>query len=172
MGCATFTSWMPRRCERWPSNGRGSTPPGQTPPGSTPPDRAGILAPVTGGSDSPQRRSIRIFPNAPSAVDGVAAGRVSAYAGTALTVNDLLAKTSSALERARPFTDLVIDGEVVKGYGAFGCRKHDTRLRGAFNQVLGATAGTEKHVELVTPFGFTREMMPGGVTAAELCEAS
>lgn len=113
---------------------------------------------------------IRIFPDAPSAVDGVAAGRVSAYAGTALTVNDLLSKTSAPLERAQPFTDLVIDGEVIKGYGAFGFRKSDASLHDAFNQVLRGTVGTDKHLELVAPFGFTREMMPGGVTAAELCE--
>ncbi|HZD53575.1 MAG TPA: ectoine/hydroxyectoine ABC transporter substrate-binding protein EhuB [Woeseiaceae bacterium] len=113
---------------------------------------------------------IRIFPDAPSAVDGVAARRVSAYAGTALTVNDLLSKTSADLERARPFTDLVIDARVIKGYGAFGFRKSDRRLRDKFNQILHGIVGSEKHLELVAPFGFTREMMPGDTTAAELCE--
>ncbi len=113
---------------------------------------------------------VRIFPDAPSAVDGVAAGRVSAYAGTALTVNDLLGKTSAPLERAMPFTDLVIDGSVVKGYGAFGFRKSDRKFRDAFNQALRATIGTPKHAELVEPIGFTADMLPGRVTAAELCE--
>lgn len=113
---------------------------------------------------------IRIFPDAPSAVDGVAAGRVSAYAGTALTINDLLAKTSAPLQRAMPFTDLVIDGEVIKGYGAYGFRKSDRRLRDSFNQVLRATVGTARHLELIEPFGFTADMLPGNVTAAELCE--
>jgi polar amino acid transport system substrate-binding protein len=112
---------------------------------------------------------ILIFPDAPSAVDGVAAGRASAYAGTALTVNDLLAKTSAPLERAMPFTELVIDGEVIKGYGAFGFRKSDRPFRDAFNQVLRATIGTPRHAELVAPFGFTADMLPGQVTAAELC---
>src|SRR5690606_36076702 len=68
---------------------------------------------------------IVIFPGAPSAVDGVAAGRASAYAATALTINDLLSRTSAPLERAMPFEDLVLDGEVMKGYGAFGFRKPD-----------------------------------------------
>lgn len=113
---------------------------------------------------------IKIFPDAPSAVDGVAAGRVSAYAGTALTVNDLLGKTSAPLQRALPFTDLVIDGEVIKGYGAFGFRASDRKFRDAFNQVLRATVGTPKHAELVEPFGFTEDMLPGNVTAAELCK--
>ena len=113
---------------------------------------------------------IRIFPDAPSAVDGVAAERVSAYAGTSLTVNDLLGKTSAPLQRALPFTDLVIDGEVVKGYGAFGFRKRERPFRDAFNQALRATVGTPKHAELVEPFGFTADMLPGNVTAAELCK--
>ena len=112
---------------------------------------------------------IRIFPDAPSAVDGVAAGRVSAYAGTALTVNDLLGKTSAPLQRALPFTDLVIDGEVIKGYGAFGFRKDDEAFRDAFNQVLRATVGTPRHLELIEPFGFTADMLPGDATATELC---
>ncbi|MGH8194479.1 MAG: ectoine/hydroxyectoine ABC transporter substrate-binding protein EhuB, partial [Woeseiaceae bacterium] len=114
---------------------------------------------------------IRIFPDAPSAVDGVAAGRASAYAGTALTVNDLLSKSSAPLERATPFTDLTIDGEIIKGYGAFGFRMGDRKFRDAFNQVLRATVGTPRHGKLVEPFGFSSDMLPGRVTASQLCEA-
>ena len=115
---------------------------------------------------------IRIFPGAPAAVDGVAAGRASAYAATALTVNDLLRRSSGPLERAMPFTDLIIDDKVVKGYGAFGFRKTDKALRDAFNQVLNASLGTPQHQELIAPFGFTPDMLPAGVLAAELCEAA
>jgi polar amino acid transport system substrate-binding protein len=113
---------------------------------------------------------IVVFPDAPSAIDGVAASRVSAYGGTALTVNDLLSKTAAPLERAEPFTDLVIDDETIKGYGAFGFRRSDKALRDAFNQALKATVGTPRHVQLIEPFGFTPDMLPGRVTAAELCE--
>jgi polar amino acid transport system substrate-binding protein len=111
-----------------------------------------------------------IFPGAPSAVDGVAARRASAYAATALTVNDLLSKTSAPLERARPFEDLVLDGEVIKGYGAFGFRKRDAGFLDAFNSVLSSTIGTPVHAKLIAPFGFTQDMLPGKVTAAALCE--
>lgn len=112
---------------------------------------------------------IRIFPDAPSAVDGVAAGRVSAYAGTSLTVNDLLSKTDAPLARAEPFEDPVIDGKPVKGFGAFGFRRNDRTFRDAFNQVLKATIGTPQHLELVEPFGFGENTLPGDVTAAQLC---
>lgn len=112
---------------------------------------------------------IVIFPGAPAAVDGVAAGRASAYAATALTVNDLLQRTSAPLERAMPLEDLVLDGNVVKGYGAFGFRKSDEALWEAFNAILSTTVGTPMHEKLVEPFGFTRDMLPGNVTAASLC---
>jgi polar amino acid transport system substrate-binding protein len=115
---------------------------------------------------------IRIFPNAPSALDGVAAGRVSAYAGTALTVNDLLSKSQAPLERAQPFEDLVLNGKAVKGYGAFGFRKRDQALQEAFNQVLRGTIGTPQHIDMVEPFGFGRQTLPGAVTAAALCTTS
>lgn len=114
---------------------------------------------------------IVIFPGAPSAVDGVAAGRASAYAATALTINDLLSRTSAPLERAMPFEDLVLDGKVIKGYGAFGFRKSDEALLEAFNSVLAGTIGTPMHAKIVEPFGFTPDMLPGEVTAASLCEA-
>ncbi len=113
---------------------------------------------------------VRIFPNAPAAVDGVAAGRASVYAGTDLTVNDLLGKTNAALERAEPFADLVLNGQVVKGYGAFGFRKDDVGLQEAFDQALRATIGTPQHLRLVEPFGFNEQTLPGTVTATELCQ--
>lgn len=116
------------------------------------------------------RSRIVIFPDAPSALEGVAAQRVDAYAATALTVNDLLRRAGNpALERAQPFTDPVVEGRPVRGYGAFGFRKEDEALRRAFNEVLGRLIGTPRHLELVRPFGFTELEQPGKVTAASLC---
>lgn len=111
-----------------------------------------------------------VFPDAPSAVAGVQAGRVDAYAGTSLTVQDLLDKSSSgALERADPFSGPVLDGHAVKGYGAFGFRQEDDTLREAFNEQLARFIGTPGHLELVRPFGFTENDLPGDVTAKQLC---
>jgi polar amino acid transport system substrate-binding protein len=115
---------------------------------------------------------VEILPDAPSAVEAVKSGRIDAYAGTSLTVQDLVDKDqSNTVERATPFTDPVIDGEEVKGYGAFGFRKDDEEFRNAFNQELNAFIGTPEHLDLVRPFGFTENELPGGVTAEELCEA-
>jgi polar amino acid transport system substrate-binding protein len=114
-----------------------------------------------------------VFPDAPGALEGVAAGRVEAYAGTSLTVNSLLARADSqAIERAAPFEDPVIDGKSVRGYGAFGFRKDDRRLLEAFNEALARYVGSPQHLEAVGPFGFTAAELPKGATAASLCNPS
>jgi polar amino acid transport system substrate-binding protein len=111
-----------------------------------------------------------VFPDAPSALEGVAAGRVDAFAGTSLTVNSLLARADSpALERAAPFEDPVIEGKPVRGYGAFGFRKDDRKLITAFNEALARHVGTPSHLQTVKPFGFTAAELPGKATAAALC---
>jgi polar amino acid transport system substrate-binding protein len=113
---------------------------------------------------------VQVFPDAPSAVAGVAAGRIDAYAGTSLTIQDIISKTTDdALERATPFTDPVIDGKSVRGYGAFAFRKSDQALVEAFNRELARFIGTPEHRKLVEPFGFTEQELPGEVTAAQLC---
>jgi polar amino acid transport system substrate-binding protein len=118
------------------------------------------------------RSRIVIFPDAPSALEGVLAQRVDAYAATALTVNDLLRRAGDAsLERAEPFADPVIEGRAVRGYGAFGFRKGDDTLARAFNDALAKLIGTPRHRELVQPFGFSAREQPGSVTAAALCRA-
>ena len=116
------------------------------------------------------RERIVVFPDAPSALEGVIAGRIDAYAATALTVNDLLRRAGAgAVERADPFSDPVVKGETVRGYGAFGFRKNDQALVAAFNAALEKLIGTPRHAELVRPFGFTEREQPGQVTAEALC---
>lgn len=112
-----------------------------------------------------------VFPDAVSALSGVQAGRADAYAATALTVNDLMGKTSasSGLEKAEPFQDPVIDGKDVRGYGAYAFRAEDKAFADAFNAELAKFIGTQEHQKLVAPFGFTAQELPKGVTAAQLC---
>jgi len=114
---------------------------------------------------------IFVLPDAPSAVAGIRAGRVDAYAGTSLTIQDLLQKAGdSNLERAMPFKDPVMDGKSVTGFGAFGFHKEDTELVNAFNEQLQAFIGSEEHLKLVEAFGFTKENLPGDQTAEDLCK--
>ncbi|MDQ2188044.1 ectoine/hydroxyectoine ABC transporter substrate-binding protein EhuB [Alcaligenaceae bacterium A4P071] len=112
-----------------------------------------------------------VFPDPVSALSGVQAGRADAYAGTALTIADLMTKTKpkDGLERAEPFTDPVIDGKDVRGYGAFAFRNADQAFRDAFNAELTKLIGTEEHRKIVDPFGFSTAELPTGVTTAKLC---
>lgn len=114
---------------------------------------------------------IAVLPDAPSAVAAVQADRIDAYAGTALTIQDMLNKAGEgSVERAKPFKDPVIEGKMVIGYGAFGIRKEDKALLEAFNKRLEAFIGSEQHRTLVRPFGFTEAELPGNVTAESLCQ--
>lgn len=115
-------------------------------------------------------KQIKVLPDAPSALEAVAAGRIDAYGGTSLTVRDLVKKANNPnLEIAKPFTDPVIDGKEIRGYGAFAFRKDDEELVEAFNQELEQFIGSEEHEELVKPFGFAAPELPGDVTATSLC---
>jgi polar amino acid transport system substrate-binding protein len=116
-------------------------------------------------------KQVEIFPDAPSAVEAVKAGRIDAYGGTSLTVQDMVDKSPGGVERAKDFIDPVIDGESVKGYGAFGFRQEDEEFRNAFNERLSAYIGTPEHLETVRPFGFTENDLPGDATAEALCAA-
>lgn len=112
---------------------------------------------------------IVVFPDAASAMAGVQAGRVDAYAATALTVNDLLRRQDKGVERADPFTDPELDGQTVRGYGAFAFRQADESLRVVFDEALLNYLGSAEHQEAVAPYGFTAAELPGEVTAASLC---
>lgn len=111
-----------------------------------------------------------VFPDAPSAIAGVQADRVDAYAGTSLTVQDLLDKAQDdSVERATPFEDPVIDGKKVQGCGAFGFRTGDAALRQEFDRRLKEFLGGEAHGALVRPFGFTKADIDKRPTTQALC---
>lgn len=102
-----------------------------------------------------------VFPDAPSALAGVEAERIEAYAGTSLTVQDLLQRRGSdALERAQPFTQPTLDGRSLQGCGAFAFRPGDEDLQLAFDTVLADYLGSDEHQRVVAPFGFGAEQLP------------
>ncbi|MFC6672874.1 ectoine/hydroxyectoine ABC transporter substrate-binding protein EhuB [Marinobacterium aestuariivivens] len=108
------------------------------------------------------------LPDYPSGVAALKAGRIDALAGTVLTMAEL-GKKDDAVMLAQPFEDLVIDGKKVNGYGGFGFRPGDERLRDAFNEHLAGFIGSDEHIALVEPYGFGRHTLPGDVTAEQLC---
>src|SRR3546814_16214884 len=99
-----------------------------------------------------------VFPDVVSALSGVQAGRADAYGATAMTINDLMKKSATAdLEKAEPFTDQVIEGKSVRGYGAFAFRKDDQAFFDAFNAALAKFIGTEEPPKRRNPVRFHKK---------------
>jgi polar amino acid transport system substrate-binding protein len=113
---------------------------------------------------------VLVVPDFPTATASVQTGRGDAVALTALSAQNLIDTANDpGIERARPFTDPVIDGKVARGYSGYGFRKENTELRDFFNQELAKFVGTPEHLALIGPFGFTESELPGDKTAAQLC---
>ncbi|MEW4451531.1 ectoine/hydroxyectoine ABC transporter substrate-binding protein EhuB [Bremerella sp. JC817] len=116
-------------------------------------------------------RQIAVYSDYASALLGLKGDQIDAVAATDLTVNDLLAKQASdEIEKAQPFSDPVIDGQEIRGYGAFGFRQEDVAIRERFNEELAKFIGSPEHLQLVKPFGFDESTLPGNKTAKELTQ--
>lgn len=116
----------------------------------------------------PEERIV-VFPDNASGVAGLRAGRCDALALTSLTIRDLLQRGADQdMESATPFSDPVIDGKPVRGYGAFALRTTDLALCDAFNRELRSFLGSPDHAELIKPFGFGPEHHAGGMTVAQV----
>lgn len=122
------------------------------------------------GIQQPQRST---FPDGPSAIKGLQAGRIDVFSLTTLSARSLVEKAKDPnIELASPFTDPVVDGKSVKGCGGYGFRKQDQALRDAFNQELGKAKQDGTVLRLIQPFGFEESDIAGPEDIADkLCAA-
>ncbi|MFJ9814443.1 ectoine/hydroxyectoine ABC transporter substrate-binding protein EhuB [Streptomyces sp. NPDC101151] len=109
---------------------------------------------------------ILIVPDQVAGLNAVEAGRVDAFAGTALTTREVVKKSAKA-EATRPFTPLVKGKPHVDG-GAFAFRSAETNLRDAFNVELRKLRKSGELFRILRPFGFTKAELTD-LTAKELC---
>jgi polar amino acid transport system substrate-binding protein len=109
-----------------------------------------------------------LYRNFEQAIEALKTGEVDAVGLTSLSTQSLV-EGEPDLEATPQFFP-TIDGEEVKGYGAFAFRKDDAALLQAFNAELAELIGTEEHWRLVEPFGFGPDMAPDRSTA-ELCQS-
>jgi polar amino acid transport system substrate-binding protein len=117
-----------------------------------------------------QEQNVSVFPDGPSAIEGLRSGRVDAFAATSLTASDLLRKLDdAALELAQPFEQPQREGKAVLGCGAFAFRKGDEAWRDAFDRELATFIGSESHAKLVAEFGFGEPTRVEGTTRSALC---
>ncbi len=121
------------------------------------------------GTGIPEDR-LQILLDNPSGMAAVVTGQADAFALSSIVIQNMIDTAANpAIERATPFTDPVIDGASVRGYGAFGFRKDDADFVAAFNDVLADFIGSDEHKAIVQPYGFTDAELPGEVTTAQLC---
>ncbi|MET8666449.1 ectoine/hydroxyectoine ABC transporter substrate-binding protein EhuB [Streptomyces tendae] len=109
---------------------------------------------------------ILIVPDQVAGLNAVESGRVDVFAGTALTVREVVKKSSKA-EATEPFAPLVGGKPHVDG-GGFAFRPDETNLRDAFNVELQKLKKSGELLRILKPFGFTEEEMTD-LTAKELC---
>jgi polar amino acid transport system substrate-binding protein len=113
-----------------------------------------------------QESDILIVPDQVAGLNAVEAGRVDVFAGTALTVREVVGKSAKA-ESTKPFAPLVKGKPHVDG-GGFAFRPTETRLRDAFNAELKKLKASGELFRILRPFGFTKAEMTD-MTAKELC---
>lgn len=109
---------------------------------------------------------VKEFPDQASMLAAVKAGRVDAAALTSVSIERMAQRGGGDVERTEPFNT---PPEAI-GYGGFAFRQDDQALVEAFNEHLADFIGSEEHLKLVKPFGFTKANLPGDATAEELCK--
>lgn len=117
----------------------------------------------------PRRREF-IFPDNPSAAEGLLANRIDVFAVNAPAARDLIRRANSeGMAQEGGFQPILPGGQRLRGFGAFAFRRGDSDFVAAFNRGLAAYIGSPAHLRLITPFGFTADELPGKATADSLC---
>lgn len=135
------------------------------------------LAVVSGGAELDYAKAtgipedrLHVLLDNPSGMAAVVTGQADAFALSSIVIQNMIDTAKNpAIERATPFTDPVIDGASVRGYGAYGFRKEDADFVTAFNAELVKFIGSKEHRAIVSPYGFTEAELPTGMTTAKLC---
>ncbi|AFQ45231.1 ectoine/hydroxyectoine ABC transporter substrate-binding protein EhuB [Desulfosporosinus meridiei] len=108
-------------------------------------------------------------PDQPSALAALQSGRVNVITMSGPALQSVLdTAKDSGIERVKEFTQPVIDGKSVVGYGAAVLRKADVDFLEAYNKELAAMEKSGELLEIIKPFGFTEENLPGGITVEQV----
>ena len=118
-----------------------------------------------------EKGNIKTFADAPSAYEGLKAGRVDCIWLTRISLVDLLSKHEGEPYEVTDAFSPVIDGKEQFGAGAFAFRKADGDLLNAWNGELAKLKQENKLLPIIEPFGFTKAEVPAADdTAAKFCQ--
>lgn len=114
------------------------------------------------------------FPDGPSGFEAVKAGRIDGYATTSMVgQTQLNTLQDPALERAEPFEQAVVDGEIKYGIASFAVRKTDEDLLAEINKHLLEMRGKPEYMEILAKYGMTAADLPDPeLTTAKICEGN
>jgi polar amino acid transport system substrate-binding protein len=113
-------------------------------------------------------KQITTLPDQLAGLLAVEQGRVDVFAGTAVTVRLVIEQTRSTKVEATDEVTPYMDGEPVIDVGGFAFRLPETNLRDAFNRELHKMKRSGELLEVMRPFGFTKDQMTT-LTAKEKC---
>lgn len=112
---------------------------------------------------------IVIVQDQPAAMAALRSGRADAVTMTGPSLQAVLETLKDPnIERVMDFTQPVIDGKSVRGYGAAAFRIEDKDFRDAFTAELNKMKKSGELLKILKPFGFTKQELPGDKTAEEL----
>lgn len=117
--------------------------------------------------------NIQVYSSQNDMLQAVESKRANAAALTNISLNSVVKDNPGAnVEVTKPFFP-VINGKQQLAAGGFVFRKNETALVSSFNQQLKTLHSNGKWLQIVQPFGFTQENLPGpNVTTASLCAGS
>ncbi|WP_405617621.1 MULTISPECIES: ectoine/hydroxyectoine ABC transporter substrate-binding protein EhuB [unclassified Streptomyces] len=113
-------------------------------------------------------KSITTLPDQLAGLLAVEQGRVDVFAGTAVTVFNVIKEAESTRAEATKEVTPIVDGKPVIDVGGFAFRSPETNLRDAFNRELHKLKKSGELLEIMRPFGFTKDQMTT-ITAKEKC---
>jgi polar amino acid transport system substrate-binding protein len=113
-------------------------------------------------------KRITTLPDQLAGLLAVEQGRVDVFAGTAVTVRNVLEQTRSTKAEATDEVTPYVDGKPVVDVGGFAFRRPERNLRDAFNRELHKMKRSGELLQIMRPFGFTEEQMTT-LTAEEKC---
>ncbi|WP_244933606.1 ectoine/hydroxyectoine ABC transporter substrate-binding protein EhuB [Neobacillus mesonae] len=107
----------------------------------------------------------------PSNITALESKRVDAITMTGPTLKSAL-ETANAknIEIVEDFTQPVVEGESVRGYGAAAFKTGDDEILLAYNKELKKLKESGELLDIISEFGFTEKEIPGDVTSKELCK--
>ena len=111
------------------------------------------------------------FPDTAAGFAAVKEGTVDGYATVGTNIEMALREMKDpGLERADPFEQPVVDGEIRYGITSFAVRLEDQDLLDAINQRLLGFRGTPEYLAILEKYGLTAaELPPAELTTAEIC---